>query len=258
VRYPLAVVWLACLAYLVLTHRRTVLPYLLWSVGPLLFLALYTTVAFGSPTTNSYGPQLWQWTSLVGLPGNLISPSRGLLVFSPFLVAGLWVIGRRAWRRERLWLFALAACIGMWLVHGLYIGWWGGWSYGNRYLLEVMPILATGVALAWQGAGERWRYVLAASIVFAVVIQVAGLLAYYHYWNGFNWDDARVQVNDNDAARTMWDLADPQWWWTIRAAIATADVRAAILVPVTLAFGYLAFRAGFARTGATGIERGAA
>lgn len=253
VRYPLAVIWLACVAYLVLTHRRVVVPYLLWSAGPLLFLAIYTSVVFGSPVSNSYGPQLWQWTSLVGLPGNLISPSRGLLVFSPFLAFGLWTIGRRAWRREPLWLFALASLVGMWLAHGLYIGWWGGWTYGNRYFLEAMPIMAAGVALAWRDAGERRRYVIAALIVFAVVIQVAGLLAYYHFWNGVNWDDARVQVNDDDAARQMWDLVDPQWWWTIRAAVATADVRAAILVPVTLVFGYLAFRAGLARPTATAV-----
>jgi hypothetical protein len=58
---------------------------------------------------------------------------------------------------------------------------------------------------------ERWRNVLGASIVFAVVIQVAGLLAYYHFWKGVNWDDARVQVDDADAARQMWDLSDPRW-----------------------------------------------
>lgn len=256
VRYPLAVVWLALLAYLVLTHRRVVLPYLLWSAAPLLFLAIYASVVFGSPVSNSYGPQLWQWTSLIGLPGNLISPSRGLLVFSPFLAFGIWAIGRRAWRREPLWMFALASLVGMLLAHGLYIGWWGGWTYGNRYFLEVMPIAAAGVALAWRDANERWRYVLAASIVFAVVIQVAGLLAYYHFWNGVNWDDARVQVDDADAALQMWDASDPQWWWTIRAAVATADIRAAILAPVTLVFGYFAFRAGVTRpTAATGQHR---
>jgi hypothetical protein len=258
VRYPLAVIWLACLAYLAFTHRRVVIPYLLWSAGPLIFLAIYTRVVFGSPVSNSYGPQLWQWAGLIGLPGNLISPSRGLLVYSPFLVAGLWAIGRRAWQREPLWWFALASCVGMWLVHGSYIGWWGGWSYGNRYLLEVVPIIASGVAVAWRGAGARWRYVLVASILFAVMIQVAGLLAYYHFWNGFNWDDAHVQVSDADAARAMWALDDPQWWWTVRAAIATADIRAAILVPITLAFGYFAFRAGLARPTTASAQQQAA
>jgi hypothetical protein len=103
------------------------------------------------------------------------------------------------------------------------------------------------VALAWHDTSEHWRYVLATSIVFAIVIQVVVLLAYYHSWNGVNWDDARVQVDDAHAARQMWDLSVPQWWWTIRAAIATADFRAAILIPVTLVFGYVAFRAGLAR-----------
>ena len=242
VRYPLAVVWVALLGYLLFAHRRAVVPYLLWSAGPFVFLAIYTTVAFGSPVSNSYGPRLWQWASLVGLPGNLISPSRGLLIFSPFLAVALWAIGRLAWRRDPLWIFAMVSLVLMWLAHGLYIGWWGGWTYGNRYFLEVMPIVATGVAVAWRDAGDRARAAFAASIAFSVAIQVAGLLAYYHYWNGVNWDDARIGVDDDDAARQMWDLTDPQWWWTVRAAVATADVRAALLVPVTLAFAYLAFR----------------
>jgi hypothetical protein len=245
-RYPLGVVWAAGLAYVALTHRRQALPYVLWSAGPLIFLTIYNAVAFGSATENSYGPRLWQWAGLIGLPGSLISPSRGLLVFSPFLIAGLAVIGRRALRREPLWIFALASFVGLWVVHGTYIGWTGSWSYGNRYLLEFVPVLATGVALGWAGAGERGRWALAAAIVFAVVIQVAGLLAYYHFWDGFNWDVARVR-DEEDGLPSMWNPLDTQWWWTIRAAIATADIRAAIVLPVTLAFGYFALRAGLAR-----------
>src|SRR5688572_28059099 len=124
-RYPLAVIWIACLAYVFLTRRRLVVPYVLWSAGPFIFLVIYTTVAFGSPVENSYGPQLWQWAGMLGLPGNLISPSRGILVFSPFIAAGLWVIGRQAWRREPLWIFAAGSLVAMWIMHGTYIGWWG-------------------------------------------------------------------------------------------------------------------------------------
>lgn len=245
-RYPLAVVWLVCLVYVAFINRRQVMPYLLWSAGPLIFLTIYQAVAFGSPAENSYGPRLWQWAGLIGLPGSLISPSRGLLVYSPFVIAGLVAMGQRALRREPLWLFALAAFAGSWVVHGTYIGWTGSWSYGNRYLLETVPILATGLALAWAGAGERMRWTLAATIAFAVTIQVAGLLAYYHFFDGFNWDVARVVDSDLSGA-AMWHPFDTQWSWTIRSAIAHADLRAALLLPVTLAFAYFAFRAGTAR-----------
>ena len=252
-RYPLAVVWLVGLAYVAFVRRRQAFPYLLWSAGPLIFLTIYNAVAFGSPVENSYGPRLWQWASLIGLPGSLISPSRGLLVYSPFLIAGLLAIGQRAVRREPLWLFALAAFVGMWAVHGTYIGWTGSWSYGNRYLLETVPILASGFALAWAGAGERMRWVLALAILFAVIVQVAGLLAYYHFFDGFNWDLARMDDADLSGA-AMWDPFDTQWWWTIRSAVTHADLRAALLLLVTFSFGYFAFRSGLARRTAVAVE----
>lgn len=240
-RYPLAIFWFAGLAYVALARRKMIVPFLGWSAGPLLFLAIYNAVVFGSPAESSYGPQIWQWADPMGLPGILISPSRGLFVFSPFLVAGLLIAVRGARRRHPLWLFALASFVGLWLVHGTYIEWWGGFSYGERYLVETVPILASGVALFWRDAGVRARWALVAAIAFAVVLQVAGLLAYYRYWDGYNWDAVREQFEGGPA---MWDLSDTQWWWTIRAAIATADVRTAILVPVTALFAFIAFRAG--------------
>jgi hypothetical protein len=256
-RYPLATVWLVGLAYVVFVRRRQALPYLLWSAGPLIFLTIYNAVAFGSPVENSYGPRLWQWASLIGLPGSLISPSRGLLVYSPFLIAGLLAIGQRALRREPLWLFALAVFVGTWVVHGTYIGWTGSWSYGNRYLLETVPILASGFALAWAAGGERMRWILAVAIAFAVIVQVAGLLAYYHFFDGFNWDVAHVDDADLSGA-AMWDPFDTQWWWTIRSAVTHADFRAALVLPVTFAFAYFAFRSGTARVGPVTVERRAA
>ncbi len=242
-RYALAAIWIVALVGLVARRPRTALSFVAWSVPPLAFLALYDTVLFGNPAAVSYTPQLWQWSSLEGLPGNLVSPSRGLLIFSPFLVAALWAFSRRA-RRDALAAFALAAFAAMLAVHGLYIEWWGGWSYGNRYLVEALPILATGVALAWRDARGGARLLIAAAIVFAVALQAAGLVAYYHFWDGYNWDAAREPAGGS----AMWDLSDPQWLWTLRAALATGGVRLLLVVPVAAAFAYVAFRGSTART----------
>ena len=68
------------------------------------------------------------------------------------------------------------------------------------------------------------------------------LLAYRFVTEG----TARI-TGFEDTARQMWDVVYLQWRWTIRAAVATVDIRAAILVPITAVFGYLAFRIGLAR-----------
>lgn len=239
-RYPDAIFWAAALAYVAFTMRRRVVAFLGWSAGPFAFLALYDAVLLGSPVANSYGAQLWQWAGLDGLPGTLISPSRGLFVYSPFLVFAAWTIARRAWRRERLWLYAAVAVTGFWIVHGTYIGWWGGWSFGSRYLLEAMPILASGFALAWAEVRPRWRIIMVATVAFGVMLQVAALLGYYHFWDGYNWDAFRITNADGSAA---WDIRDPQWWWVIRSALATGGARWLVALPTALIFGALAFRA---------------
>ena len=89
-----------------------------------------------------------------------------------------------------------------------------------------------------DGYPEYNRFALGTAVVLSPAVAIAVAL-------GLAW-----QVDDADAARQMWDVLDPQWWWTIRAAVATADIRAAILVPITLIFGYLAFRTGLARPAA--------
>ncbi|MEM7355105.1 MAG: hypothetical protein AAF657_30125, partial [Acidobacteriota bacterium] len=89
---------------------------------------------------------------LEGLTGTLISPSRGLFVFCPFLVAVaagvVWRIGDL--RQQRLVRFAL-----IWLV--LYAPavatrpvWWGGHSFGPRLYTEVLPAFVLLTGLLWR------------------------------------------------------------------------------------------------------------
>jgi hypothetical protein len=132
-------------------------------------------VAFGAvawPLVSPHVPayyhpsKLWPQTPLVaGLYGVLLSPSRGLIVFCPFLLpvglawAVAWARGARPAAplpRER----ALAACAWTWLLAHVLLtalkgNWWGGYSYGPRLLTEVLPATAVLTALAWRRLAGR-------------------------------------------------------------------------------------------------------
>jgi hypothetical protein len=94
---------------------------------------------------------------LVGLHGTLLSPSRGLLVFCPFVLPVV-----AAALRTRLWRAPLARLAAAWLATQVLLlsikgNWWGGNSYGPRLLTEAVPAVALMAALAWQALSPPRR-----------------------------------------------------------------------------------------------------
>lgn len=92
------------------------------------------------------------------LYGALLSPSRGLLVFSPFLVpAAVAAAARcRALLRDRI-----LRLVALWIVlHVVGVSfkkmWWGGHCYGPRLLTELMPGFVVLTAWAWREVRASW------------------------------------------------------------------------------------------------------
>jgi hypothetical protein len=127
----------------------------------------YNLACFGSPWTLSYarlaypafaagaGRGLWG----VGLPRPgpllqlLFSPARGLFFTMPVLLlapSGLWAMGRRL-PRETYLIAGLAAAYPL-ALSGFY-GWHGGWAFGPRYLVPMLPFLALPIAFSPH---RRW------------------------------------------------------------------------------------------------------
>ena len=159
-------------------------------------------------------PDLWQGRPWETLPGMLLSPSRGLLVFSPFLL--LAVPGAvRAWRRpgwEVLRPLSVAV-VAVLLLESFWFDWWGGWSYGPRRLTDLAPALtvlaAPAVTWAWETRGRRAT--LLAAVAWSVALQLLGAVAYdVDGWNGRR-EGGRVQSVDLPEYRDrLWSLEDSQ------------------------------------------------
>jgi hypothetical protein len=139
--------------------------------------------------------------------GLLISPSRGLLVFSPIALvaaAGLWRSVRAGWQSPLPW-FAGAAASEL-LVYGSFAVWWGGHTYGPRYLLDVLPLLVAPAAVAMS---VTWRYpfTVAAALALAWSIAIAATGAFCYPNDAWNSDPTDV---DRDHAR-LWSWSDTQF-----------------------------------------------
>ncbi|MFK7804369.1 MAG: hypothetical protein AB8G95_22225 [Anaerolineae bacterium] len=87
----------------------------------------------------------------VGLYGNLLSPSRGVLVYMPWLLLPIgWVALRPQLRRNPLIIYCIVWFVLQLVIASRAVVWWGGGSFGPRLLVEVMPALILFTVLAWK------------------------------------------------------------------------------------------------------------
>jgi hypothetical protein len=111
---------------------------------------------FGSFLGTPYGRQLF-WLE-PGLPDVLLSAYHGLFFYAPLLLiatAGFLPLFRRDRRLTVAFLLTFAAQV---YVASCNIAWWGGASFGARYLLTSLPLLALPLGVLLEGA--RWRSLL--------------------------------------------------------------------------------------------------
>jgi hypothetical protein len=162
---------------------------------PLAALAAYDTMCFGAPWILSSSLEaLPEYRELAarglfgfGLPRRdvalhlLVGPSRGVLLFSPFV---LWIVpGFLRWWRSRearpdFWL-CLGGLVLFFVAMTAYPNWHGGWALGSRYLLPVLFFAVFPIAWALHSPLSRGLFLAAA------VCAAAGhwlLTATYPHW----------------------------------------------------------------------------
>jgi len=207
-----------------LTRPRALLAFALGALPVALARAAHDLHFFGTPLQlgqlavagavarlKTGSPDPWQTPLTEGLAGVLLSPSRGLLVFSPLLALGLAGAVAAARRASPAPLRALAAgVLAVTLVEARWFDWWGGWSYGPRRLSDLAPLLAVLAAplMAWA-LSARWRRAAVAGLLgWAVALQALGAFAYdVEGWN------ARPDIDRPEHRGRLWAVADGQVAW---------------------------------------------
>jgi hypothetical protein len=193
---------LAIGAYLLIVDRRAFPKFVLGGLPFAVALLVYNWHYLGSPfsfgETGAGGaqialaktgrPELWQTPLLEGALGLLVSPSRGLFVFSPFLVLGLpsfYRLFRDA--RFRVLIPLIAGAVGMMLIAFKWFDWWGGWCFGYRPLVDTMPLVILLFIPIISGILARpvLRAIFVLLLLWSIGAQVIGAYAYdLTEWNG--------------------------------------------------------------------------
>ena len=184
-------------------------------VGALPLLA-WNAIAFGNALEQGYGPKPFDANLALGLYGLLLSPSRGLFVYAPYLLFAIAAL-LLAWRRRtnvasRLRGLSLA-WIATLVLYAAYAEWWGGRVFGARFLDDLAPVLFA--ALAW-GIGQGLLDSRASRVAFWIAGAWSLLLfnAAALVYSNERWD--MVPRNVNFAPERLFDWGDPQWLAVLR------------------------------------------
>jgi hypothetical protein len=181
----------------------------------------YSYSQYGSIIPPYYVPGRLQEIPAIGfaesLGLNLISPSRGLIIFNPIALLAVAGIVLRLRRRSFTWLDIVlcASVIAQWLVIAKF-GSTGGTIFGPRLMLDIVPFLVvlaapTFLVLFEPGrAGRPWLHRLAvvgvaAALIWGLFVNATGALLR----DSRCWSVVPVSV-DAEPDR-IWDWSDPQF-----------------------------------------------
>ena len=199
-----------------LRSRRDVIAYILGGLPIAILLGAYNAYHLGSPL--SFGETLVADHAIektgaavmfptpiwYGAAVALISPSRGLLFFSPFLAFSLWG-GISLWRQDKFSTMRplTIGVLGIWLCHFAYFDYWGGWTYGNRVLVDTTGLLCLFLIPIWDSlTGTILRKAtFAITVAFSIAVQWLGAFAYD--LSGWNGRTAYEVVTPNGVHRTF-------------------------------------------------------
>lgn len=141
------------------------------------FLAIYNYYQTGHPlhfayrfqenfamNAHNYG---FTWPKLQAFWGLTFSPYRGLFFYAPMLVILIffWVLATMKFSQNKLSNLAALSAITYLILLAANKSWYGGWTFGPRYLYPSAILLFVGLA-AQVKINEKWQH----SLLFGVGI----------------------------------------------------------------------------------------
>ncbi|MFN7974156.1 MAG: hypothetical protein U0166_17705 [Acidobacteriota bacterium] len=209
---PPALVFAVVFAALVfLRHRRH---FAAFAVAPAIVAAAvvgynvryFGAIAGGYATVTKGGSELLESSASEAILGLLVSPSRGIFIYSPFLLFAFYGLFATLRRRDDPLLVATSlATLLTFAVYAKYKWWFGSFSYSYRYLVDLLPGLALLMTVPWSGIVARpfARRLFLVLALWSLGTQIVGAFFYPCGW----YDHPRSVRQDRSR---LWDWKDPE------------------------------------------------
>ncbi len=216
---PDAAIGILILGCYMLVHHRA-------QLATFIGLGLLVAVAFVVHSFSVYGTHLppYYLASRLdpgsfwnALPGQLFSPSRGLLVFAPifmFSFGGIIRVARKPSDFHPLFLYISLIVLLYLPLLACFPHWWGGHSYGPRLFSPIVPLLLLLIFPMLNAGGHRmrvaWAMVLVLTSLWSLFVQIRGVSnEAVHRWNAqhpnvdlypmkiWDWNNWQIMATDD-------------------------------------------------------------
>lgn len=208
--------------YIVLFYRRYAIYYFLF---PLCLIGLYLFLIKPAFCYSSFGvykeyvPHIAKYElkrlTFEPLLGNLLSPSRGLFVFTPVFLFSIAGFAFKSYKRriENLDYFLMAVIFFHWIaISSIGSEWWGGHSFGPRYFSDMTPYLIYFLIPVFKFISTlrgKGKYLLISGVSLVVLCSF-----YINYKGATSWKTWQWNVLPKDPYKQparLWDWRDMQF-----------------------------------------------
>ena len=212
--------------FVLLEYRQYFFKYCIWAALIAIPFVVFNLSIYGNPLPPYYSPQQVAHSSafLEALAGNLVSPARGLLVYSPiFLFVGYGIILKiRKSQWSKLDSFILCILFFHWCAVSSFPHWWGGHSFGPRFLTDMLPYLIYWlIPVLSEISLPITPRKLSISFFFLTLV----LISFFMHFRGatrpvaafgWNWRYGNIVADVDQNPARLWDWSDPQFWRGLR------------------------------------------
>lgn len=139
---------------------------------------------------------------LEGVAGLLLSPMRGLFVYSPFLLF-VPILIHHVIREQRYRNLTIALCVAIvvQIVGYAMVDWRQGISWGSRWLTDMLPLLMWMLPPIIASLSKVGRLIFLVSCTLSIAIQAIGA-----FWYTGVTDTAALTANVEDRMNPMWNI----------------------------------------------------
>lgn len=151
-----AIFILSVMIYLLIENRTVLAKSMLVFFPCLMAFLLFSLKVYHNVYPGNYnfsfssdGYVNFNWVAFLG---NLVSPSRGLLIFSPFLIlsfVGIGIFFKKIYKNKLFWAVFISFVLHLVLLSKWKM-WWGGGGFGNRLLTDSYPSLVFITIIVFQ------------------------------------------------------------------------------------------------------------
>lgn len=207
--------------YIGATHRRYIFPYLF-----LLLLSLLPFLIYNIRTYDAFLPPYYQANRVFAygtfgeaILGNVVSPARGLFIFSPFLVFIFVSVFLKIRRNtfNALDFSLMLIILSHWFVISSFPWWWAGWSFGPRFFTDMLPFLFYFLVPVMQSLHATHLKMKLIILPAVVLLFGAGVFINFRGANRSAVQNWNVIPNNIDENRDrLWDWRDPPFLRGVR------------------------------------------